>query len=205
MGIAIATLMGLNIAYENLHDADIFTGIVIPEGLDRELLIDRIFHRCGEFSVGHTDWEFMHNEILDFFKVHYSTFDRMWKVLQMEYDPLENYNRIENYGESGNNSNQSSSSNSSTGSGTVTNNRAAENSANYEPYDKSQSSDSASGTSGTSASGSYTTKHNSHIHGNIGVTTSQQMLRSEWEDVAPLNVYETIANYFADEFCIQCY
>lgn len=205
MGIAIATLIGLNHAYQSLHDVDIFDGIQLPEGMDRQLVVDRCFHRCGEFSVGHTDWEFMHDEILDFFKVHYNTFDRMWKVLQMEYNPLENYDRIENYGESGSNSNQASSSNSSSGSGSVTNTRAAENSANYEPYEKSTTSDSASGTTGTSASGSYSNKHNSHIHGNIGVTTSQQMLRSEFEDVAPLNVYETIANLFADDFCIQCY
>lgn len=41
-------------------------------------------------------------------------------------------------------------------------------------------------------------------HGNIGVTTSQQMLESEWE-VARLNIYEEAAELFLAEFCIYVY
>ena len=42
------------------------------------------------------------------------------------------------------------------------------------------------------------------LYGNIGVTTSQQMLQSEL-DVARWNVYEQIADLFVDEFCIMIY
>ena len=41
-------------------------------------------------------------------------------------------------------------------------------------------------------------------HGNIGVTTSQQMLRDEWE-VAKLNIYEETAELFLTEFTIYVY
>ena len=41
-------------------------------------------------------------------------------------------------------------------------------------------------------------------HGNIGVTTSQQMLQAEWE-VARLNIYEEAADMFLSEFCIYVY
>lgn len=41
-------------------------------------------------------------------------------------------------------------------------------------------------------------------HGNIGVTTSQQMLQAEW-DVAKLNIYEEAADLFLTEFCIYTY
>lgn len=43
-----------------------------------------------------------------------------------------------------------------------------------------------------------------HTHGNIGVTTNQQMLRDEW-DIANLNLYESISKDFRDRFCILVY
>ena len=41
-------------------------------------------------------------------------------------------------------------------------------------------------------------------HGNIGVTTSQQMLQSEL-DIARWNIYEQITDLFLSEFCIMVY
>ena len=46
--------------------------------------------------------------------------------------------------------------------------------------------------------------HTGRMHGNIGVTTSQQMLQSEWE-VAKLNVYEAAADLFLGELTIYTY
>lgn len=46
--------------------------------------------------------------------------------------------------------------------------------------------------------------HSGHLYGNIGVTTSQQMLKEEWE-VAQLNIYDEAADLFLMEFCIYVY
>lgn len=43
-----------------------------------------------------------------------------------------------------------------------------------------------------------------HIHGNIGVTTSQQMLESELQ-LQYWNLYNKISNLFMKEFCIMMY
>ena len=48
------------------------------------------------------------------------------------------------------------------------------------------------------------TKHTAHLYGNIGVTTSAQMLQ-EFLDVERFNIYEQIADLFIDEFCIMVY
>lgn len=45
----------------------------------------------------------------------------------------------------------------------------------------------------------------SHIHGNIGVTTSQQMLESEISISEKLNVYDYIVQEFKRRFCILVY
>lgn len=47
-------------------------------------------------------------------------------------------------------------------------------------------------------------QHEAHLYGNIGVTTSQQMLKDEL-DVVTWNLYEHIADIFIDEFCILVY
>ena len=64
----------------------------------------------------------------------------------------------------------------------------------------------------TSAKGSETDtehEHNTAIHsgrthGNIGVTTSQQMLQSEL-DIARFNLYDEAADLFLQEFCVYTY
>lgn len=43
-----------------------------------------------------------------------------------------------------------------------------------------------------------------HIHGNVGVTTSQQMLESELQ-LQYWNLYNKISNIFMKEFCIMVY
>lgn len=45
----------------------------------------------------------------------------------------------------------------------------------------------------------------SHIHGNIGVTTSQQMLESELEVAPKLNIYDYIIRDFKQRFCLLVY
>ena len=45
----------------------------------------------------------------------------------------------------------------------------------------------------------------SHIHGNIGVTTSQQMLESELEVSPKLNIYDYIVRDFRQRFCLLVY
>lgn len=46
--------------------------------------------------------------------------------------------------------------------------------------------------------------HTSHLFGNIGITSSQQLLQSEL-DVQRFNIYSNIADLFIDEFCIPVY
>lgn len=198
---AIVTMCGANSAYEQLNNGDdIFTGIHLPEDIDRATLVNRIMLRCGEFSVMHTDIDFMHFQILNFFEVHYRTFEKWVTALNIEYNPLENYDRYEEYEGSGTSESDTSTSGSGSGSDTLT--KAATNSSSYEPYDKHTTSESSSSSGGTDVE--YGDEHTSHIHGNIGVTTSQQMLQSELE-IAKFNIYTTIADLFADEFCIMVY
>ena len=56
----------------------------------------------------------------------------------------------------------------------------------------------------TSGGETYNASHKAHIYGNIGVTTSTQMLE-DYLRMERWNIYEQIADIFVDEFCIQIY
>lgn len=58
--------------------------------------------------------------------------------------------------------------------------------------------------SNTSGKRDDTTTHLGHIHGNIGVTTSQQMIQSSL-DLARFNIIEQITDIFLREFIIPIY
>lgn len=68
------------------------------------------------------------------------------------------------------------------------------------------------GTEGTSHTGTIKdagsedtfNDHVAHVHGNIGVTTSQQMLEAEL-DISKWNIYEHITDLFLTEFVIPIY
>ena len=78
--------------------------------------------------------------------------------------------------------------------GTVTNTGTVSDNGKY----------SSNGTTNENGKDNYTNIHKARLFGNIGVTTSQQMLQSEL-DIARWNMYEHIADLFAQEFCIMVY
>ena len=58
--------------------------------------------------------------------------------------------------------------------------------------------------SGTSED-SRTLEHEAHLYGNIGVTTSQDMLKAELELREDYNLYDMLADLFKEEFCLYYY
>jgi hypothetical protein len=50
-----------------------------------------------------------------------------------------------------------------------------------------------------------TSKHDGHLYGNIGVTTSQQMLQAELDLRSKVNIYDVIAEMFYKELCVYVY
>ena len=110
----------------------------------------------------------------------------------------------------------------SSGSGGTEDKKAAYDSSDYQNYQKSDTSSSGSNSSSgleyqnsltdetvmhsENADSVNTTSANrsGRAHGNIGVTTSQQMLEAELE-VSRFNLYDEIASLFLSEFCIYTY
>ena len=93
--------------------------------------------------------------------------NKMYSLKSIEYQPIENYDRYEDIQETGNSKGQSNSSGTSLYSEFPMESPLKKSVNNT---DSNSSANSEANTNGT---------RKAHIHGNIGVTTSQQMLESE--------------------------
>lgn len=119
MSLSKITMIGLEtaLAYRN---ESLFDLMNLPEGIDKENVTDNIMVEGGEFEVVYADPDFFKNCVGVWSKKHYRTFDKWIKALNIEYSPLENYDRMEEWcdtsAENSNKVNTGTLSDSSTGS-----------------------------------------------------------------------------------------
>lgn len=206
------------------YDNTLFDGLSFPSGIDRQLAIDRIINKSEEFEVLYSDFDYLKERIGIWSDIWQRTFQKWIDALNIEYEPLYNYDRYEKYDDvRARGYNDTQTENSSSVSNTVTgSNTGSKTEQDVSAYDTASYSDNqmedATATSNQFGSGSSTgdvsrdntgtsnevTSHNAHLFGNIGVTTSQQMLRDQL-DVVTWNLYEHISDIFIDEFCILVY
>lgn len=194
------------------YDNTLFDLMSLPEDIDKQTLIDTILLRSGEFEVLYSDPAFLKYSIGAWSRKWSNTFDRWNKALKLEYNPLENYDRQEDWTDggsaSGTESGTSSGNTSGTTSSTTSNNVSADDAVDFTPKDQTvvsgTDSTNSSGTSSLTKSDTHNNTHSGRVHGNIGVTTSQQMLQSEL-DIGYWNIYEKITDVFLTEFVLPIY
>lgn len=301
-----STLSGIE-QYYKYKGKSLFDDIRLPKGVDKQTLVNTILIESGEFETIYTDGDFLKVAINTWFERKYNMIDRWIKAINIDYKPLENYNRTEKWTDKANGTTtnsgtknsttnnsgtdklvsttnnsgsktstaRSSSSNTSTDTNneTVNNTKSgstsvgaqtssdeskvsAFNTDTYSPSQKDESTigsrtDTTSGTDNTTTEGkltksssiesnssvsdessdssstnntnthssevtvqdatsdsgtsSNTSEHSGVINGNIGVTTSQQMLESEMTLWGKIDIYRDTAEMFIQDFCIMVY
>lgn len=234
MGQTLATISvySLQKYYKEVLNGDLFDGVVFPENIDRETVINNILLESMPFEVYFTDPNFLHDAITMWGKKYEWTFNKWAKALELEYDPISNYDRHEEWDDSGSRDNtKNENTDSSVSTKTDTNGRgdtyydnttdhyvwaydSGEKAQDEQTIDESgtrvideqHSTGSSSGNEKTTGTEKETTKNKrtGRAWGNIGVTTSQQMLQSEF-DIANWNVIQHITDTFLHEFCIMVY
>lgn len=232
MSLAKLTMIGLNQYLLKMKDQTLFDLLELPEGIDKETVVDNILLQGGEFEVLYADPEFMRNAIGMWGRKHYYTFDKWVKAQALEYNPIENYDRMEDWTDTGNRGEESKARRDSGNTRTFDNQDkhtldtevttentvSAYDSSSYQPSDKAETTNSGTDTvdySGTikdefgEGSSGQTTEnkqdiHTGRVHGNIGTLTTQKMLTDEYE-VARFNIVEHITDIFILEFTIPVY
>ena len=194
-------------------DDTMFELLDLPEGLDKQTLIDDILLRGGEFEVLYPDNDFLKYSIGAWSRKYQSTFIRWADVLKKEYNPIENYDRMESWTDSGNTTGSMSgnSSGSTTGStGSTSTNKVSAYDAGDALTTKDQTSitgndsSTSSSTTGQTTSGTTSGTHEGRVHGNIGVMSAQNMVNQEL-DLGYRNIYNMMTDLFLTEFVLPVY
>ena len=222
----------------------LFDDMRLPTGMtadDRETVIGNILAECAELECLFPDYDYCKLMIGLWSKLCLPTWQRIYNAAQMEYNPIENYNRTEietintdqTDAHTGNDVRKDSgtdlqlvkSNGTETNSGTDTTNGYITSYDSNAPqlHDRNDlihghtMTDDNSGSNSTTYGKTETLTHGetinregettreNHTTGNIGVTTSQQMLEQEIEVSDKLNILKIITESFKDRFCLLVY
>lgn len=204
----------------------------LPDGMSEETMGDYIYMYAGENETRYSDPDILERLVHTWFTSRKTDFQYMWDALHAEYNPIENYDRHDDFTEEIDSTTNRESNVKTTQEGeantedssTTTPGRTTEeqvsafDSGSYQPAKKiaesgTESSEGTShGTNNSTTTGEgteksvldHTKKNTGRSHGNIGVTTNQQMIESELQ-LRRFNLYKTIALEFEDEFTIPIY
>lgn len=183
------------------YDPTLFDGVVLPDGMDKTLMVNQIIRQSGDLFPYYQVPPQVKTAITEWFTRRKGNFAKLWQGFTAEYNPIENYDRQEDSTETPNithtlsNSGQDASTNEADVQGY--------NGTDYVPNSRTKSSGTSS-TNGTDTE-SGTRTYTSRIHGNIGVTTSAQMLEGELALRKSMDIYALIAAEFETDNLIQVY
>ena len=224
MSSAILTLIGL---YS--YDHTLFDNIDLPDGIEKDLVIDCIIMRGGDYEVIYPNPDLL-KELIGSWSKQWKNVFYNWKRATDDMDninPLDNYDRYEEWEDIG--SSQSHAIDVMNGTGSTSGSDSTHGSANTNSVNKisaddvndfvnkdrneqDNSTDTSSSTSTSShtntnstadTNGTTNSKHTGHLRGNIGVTTSATMYKEFVEVMRQYgNIYDSIAYVFCNAFVI---
>ena len=215
-------------------DNTLFDLFQIPEELEHDVLLNNLLAETMELEVLYPNPTVFKTLIGVWSSKQLPIWERLYATTQYEYNPIENYNRYETGSETGGSSSTHSGTDTHTdtlthGGEDVTTGVA--DSAHWiagfnatpsgdDDGLKKQSKDSGSSETRMdyghteTKSGSLTHgekvvnenegEHELHAHGNIGVTTTQKLIR-EQREVDKFNLYDIIIKEFKERFCVLVY
>ena len=159
---------------------DILDDFKLPDGIDRDDFIEMLLFDTAELELLTPDPDIMKRLLGRWSNVRVNAWSKMLDTETVEYNPIHNYDRQEDWVDDG------------TGNSITDLSVAGFNDADMADRERT-------GTGTTTQS-----RHTARISGNIGVTTTQQMLESERESRKYSTVYEIIGE-FKERFCLLVY
>lgn len=192
-------------------DSTIFDNMTLPtdsEGVavtSKENIVDTILFKFGDAPLFCPDPDVMKYYIAKWSARRQSQWNRFYAAISAEYNPLENYDRTEKTTDYFTHGHKVVTNDDFTHGLNTENQLSADNASTYQPDRKAINSGKDQRDFDETHSGQDKRDYDSRIHGNIGVTTSQQMLQSELDLIPKLDLLAFIADDFHQEFCLMMY
>ena len=169
------------------YDPTVLNPMQLPAGVDRRKLVPDLLAQLAEFEILYPDVPAFKTILRSWSSHRVDVWTRVLKAQQAQYDPIENYDRREEWTDT-----------------TSASGEADAYSAGYNPNalgDPPGMVKQNRTETGSAGNG----HHEGRTHGNIGVTTSQQMLEQELTVADKLDVYQYIIRDFKRRFCLPIY
>ena len=199
--------MTMNLLSLYNYDESLFDNLVLPEGIDKDTLVNNLLLDTVSQEVLYADPDIMKQAIGIWSKKELPVWQRLKDTLDIRgtYNPIYNYDRNEEI-TNDHTKNTTESENHNTNKGTdVT--KVSQGSFNSNDLTQVNQQDNILG-SGNDENGKdvFTGDHtfNAHLYGNIGVTTTQEMIREELS-IDEINILDYIIDSFKNRFILSVY
>lgn len=214
------------------REPTLFDELELPGSMNKDVLIDNILYEAATLEAYYPDPNFMKFMIGRWSFMNQSVWQKLYDTTILEYNPIFNYDRTEEWSENEQmldkrtltGTERETSTDNSSGeirsSGTVQSelNVSGYNESSYVPREQTiETPDTlTSNTSETDRIVSIDKNDTENMDrkrdnirtgrafGNIGVTTTQQMIQQERETVL-FNMYKVITDSFIERFCLMIY
>ena len=210
------------------YSPDVFDLLKLPVGVSLDSVRDNILMELAEQELLYPSGAFMKTAIGIWSTKQLPVWEKLYATTKLEYNPIHNYDRTEewteeetgNRNESRTQSQESNGESSETvqnsGEDTFKSDVSAFNETTYTPKEmqttKLGTENTSSGTEKQTTDITDDTEENSsrnntrtgRAFGNIGVTTTQQMIEAE-RDVVKFNIVDYIVEDFKRRFCLLIY
>lgn len=194
------------------YDNTVLDYLQLPAALDPDTVKNNLLMETASLEILYPDPDFLKKAIGIWSEKQLPVWQQLYDTTQYEYDPIANYDRTEHVVETtegsttGSSSGESSS--TSSGSSSTTSKKTAYNSNAFADSGKTESqgqqTDSSSDSAESSQERSDSRTLDSTVRGNIGVTSTQQLIQAQ-RDVVQFNVIDHIIHDFITRFCVMVY
>lgn len=197
--MTLLSVMGL---YQ--FDDSIFDVMTVPDGVDHDAVVAAILTECSELEIMLPDPDVFKVSLEYWSRAQLPIWTRLYETTTLEYNPIWNKDgtitETRNLGRTDNETRNLANSASTDATGQV----SAYNSSTFQNADHQTMSGSGTDTGTINRTGSDTGTVTRRETGNIGVTTTQQMIKEE-RDISTFNIYEYIVNAFKYMYCLGVY
>ena len=204
--MATLSLLGIHNIDPSVLSPEVFQ---LPAGLQHEILDPMLLAETAELEILYPEPSTLSTVIKAWSTARSPSWGRMAAALDAEYNPIHNYDRSETWSEQRDSESAKDGSRNSTGSGQASGSQSGAG------FNSSQANVPRETNTGTSSStqadtwnedgtGSETVQRSGTVSGNIGVTTSQQMIEAELE-LRRTDIYRQIISEFIKMFCLGVY
>lgn len=187
------------------YDPTILDPLTIPEEIDREPLIGELLAQCAEFEILYPDPEIMKLTVGYWSSTMLPIWQKLYNTTILDYNPISNYDRTETFLETHDGSGVVNNTGNSITNNTNINYRTGINTQDgFQATAQNTDNNTNSSTDSSRSTTEAKIEHASHTYGNIGVTTTQQMIEAE-RNVVQFSIIQKIIDDFKERFCICVY